>query len=278
MYGGKEEEEGFTLLELLLVLSLLGIIAGIAIPSMWGVLDEITLDEATQEVVNALEYARTLAIQDNTTRLVDFAPSAETCTLLLGYKSNAINSLTFDNMWNPPSVDRWGVSNVAVTDGSTVLLANNNAYGNIQGGDTTHIDKMEYTFTGYGEHLLLTYNLYDADGADEIAIYLNGVKVADAGDGLNSMWSKTKTIRLPNIINGENYIINPLDKRKYVINFKKSARFTGVDISSTVFGSVDDVIFYPDGTPSSGGVIVLSYKGRTKNISVESGTGSISVQ
>lgn len=272
------EEEGFTLIEIVLVLLLLGIIAAVAIPSIRGTMEETTLDEATQEVVNALIYARNLAIQGNTTRLVDFDPSQETCSLLLGYQSSGNNLLTFDNELNPPGSDNWGVRNVKVTDGKTVIFTDNNPYGNIPAGDTTHIDRMDYNFNGSGQNLKLAYSVYDADTAGEIAIYFNSVKVADAGKGQNNGWTKTKTISLPSVIIGDVSIRNPLDKKTYVIDFTTSQRFTGVDIVSALFGGLDDVLFYPDGTPYQGGNVVLSYKGRSKTIIVESDTGNISIQ
>lgn len=272
------EEKGFTLIEIVLVLLILSFIAGIAIPSILGVMDETTLDEAAQEIVNVLKYARHLAIQEDTTRLVDFDPSQETCALLLGYQSSGNNILTFDNTQNPPMSETWGVRNVKVTNGKTVLFSDNTPYGNIIGVDTTHVDRMDYNFNGSGQSLKLAYSLYDADTADEIAIYFNSVKVADAGKGHDNGWGKTKTISLPSVLTGDVSIRNPLDKKTYVIDFNTSLRLTGIDLVSAVFGGLDDVLFYPDGTPSQGGVIVLSYKGRTKTIFVDSDTGNISVQ
>ena len=277
------EEQGFTLIELVLVLLVLGIIAGIVIPSIRGLMDDTMLDEASQEVVNILRYARNLAIQENATRLVDFNPTQETCSLLLGYQSSGNNLLTFDNILNPPASDNWGVRNIKVTNGKTVLFSDNAPYGNIIGGDNTHVDKMDYNFNGSGQNLKLAYSVNDADTAGEIAIYFNMVKVADAGKGPNSTgptngWTKTKTISLPSVIIGDVSITNPLDKKPYVIDFETSPRLTGVDIVSAVFGGLDDIVFYPDGAPSQGGSIVLSYRSRTKTIVVESDTGNISVQ
>lgn len=271
-------EEGFTLIEIVFVLLLLSIIAAVAIPSIRGTMEETILDEATQEVVNALRYARNLAIQENTTRLVDFDPSRETCSLLLGYQSSGNNLLTFDNVLNPPGSDNWGVRNVKVTDGITVIFTDNNPYGNIPAGDTTHIDRMDYNFNGSGQDLRLAYSVYDADTAGEIAVYFNSVKVADAGKGPNDGWTKTKTISLPSVIIGDVSIGNPLDKKTYVIDFTTSPRLTGVDIVSALFGGLDDVLFYPNGTPDQGGNVVLSYKGKSKTIIVESDTGNISIQ
>jgi len=271
-------EKGFTLIELVLVILILGIIAGAAIPSIKGAMDEALLDEAVQEIVSTLRYGRDLAIRNNTSRVIDFDPAQESCTLLTGYVSSGNNLLRFDNMQNPPSSETWGVRNVRVSNGDTVLLTDNNEYGNIPGGDTSNVDRVDYNFSGTGESIKLAYSLYDSDTAEEIAIYFNGVKIADAGKGINSNWTKTRTINLPLVVTGDASVINELDKKSAAVNFNTSPRLSGVDIVSALFGISDDIIYYSDGTPSQGGSVVLSYRGRSKTITIESDTGSISVQ
>lgn len=271
-------EKGFTLIELVLVILILGIIAGVAVPAIRGVMDETVLDEAVQEVVSTLRYGRDLAIRNNTSRVIDFDPAQETCTLLTGYVSSGNNLLRFDNMQNPPASETWGVRNIRVSNGDTVLLTNNNGYGNIPGGDTSNVNYVDYSFSGSGESIKLAYSLYDSDTPEEIAIYLNGVKIADAGKGINNNWTKTRTISLPSVITGDASVINELDKKLSIVNFNTSPRLSGVDIVSALFGSGDDIIYYSDGTPSQGGSVVLSYRGRSKTITIEPDTGSISVQ
>lgn len=273
------EEQGFTIIELMIVVLILGVIAGVAIPSIRGIVDEATLDEGVYEVVDMLRYARNQAIQENTSRLVECDPVNEKCSLLLGYVSSGVNLLSFDNTYNPPGTDAWGVRNVKVTQGTTVLLSDTNAYGyNIPGGDMTHADRMDYTFNGSGQKLKLAYSVYDTDTDGEVVIYLNSVTVKNAIKSGNNKWSGAKTIDLPVIVTGDASVISPIDKKPFVIDFRNSKRLKGVEIVSAVFGSLDDVVFYADGTPSQGGSIVLSYKGRTKTIVVESDTGKISVQ
>ncbi|MCC7201532.1 MAG: prepilin-type N-terminal cleavage/methylation domain-containing protein [Nitrospirae bacterium] len=271
-------EKGFTLIELVLVIVILGIVASVAIPSVKGVMDEALLDEAVQEVVNMLRYGRDLAMHNNTSRIIDFDPAQESCTLLTGYVSSGNNLLRFDNEQNPPASETWGVRNIRVSNGDTVLLADNNGYGNIPGGDTSHVDRVDYNFNGSGENIKLAYSLYDSDTAEEIAIYFNGARITDAGKGINSNWTKTRTIDLPVVVTGDASVINELDKKAASINFNTSPRLSGVDIVSALFGMGDDIIFHSDGSPSQGGTVVLLFRGRSKTITVESVTGRISVQ
>ncbi len=271
-------EKGFTLIELVLVILILGIIAGVAIPSIKGSMDEALLDEAVQEVVSTLRYGRDLAIRNHTSRVIDFDPAQESCTLLTGYVSSGNNLLRFDNMQNPPASETWGVRNVKVSSGDAVLLTDNNGYGNIPGGDTSNVDRVDYNFSGTGESIKLAYSLYDSDTSQEIAIYFNGVKIADAGIGINSNWTKTRTISLPLVVSGDASILSELDKKSAAVNFNTSPRLSGVDLVSAQFGVSDDVTYYSDGTPSQGGSVVLSYRGRSKTITIEADTGNISVQ
>lgn len=273
-----EGEDGFTLIELILVVVILGIVAGIAIPSIHSLMDETYLDGGVEEIAAALRYARSTALKDDTTILVDFDPLLDKCSLLKGYSSSGNNTLTFDNTKNPPQSETWGVRNVKVLDGVSLLFEDKNPYGNIPGGDTSHVDKMDYNFTGTGQHIKLFFSLYDADTEDEVKIYLNGSEVASGGKGSNNGWTKTKGISLPPIITGDASILNNVDKKPYVVDLQNSLYFPGVDIVSATFGSSDDVLFYEDGSPSAGGTVVLSYRGRTKSIVVEPDTGRIVIQ
>ncbi len=270
--------DGFTFIELAIVILILSIIASIAIPSFRDFQSTSYLNEAAREIATAFRYARTLAVKKDTSILVDCNPSLDRCSLLKGYTSTGNNTLIFDNTYNPPQSDTWGVRNVKVLDGVTTLLDDSTPYGNIPGGDTSHPDKVTYNFSGSGEHLRLFFSLYDADSKDEVKIYLNGVEISNGGNGANNSWTKTRFISLPSIITGDNSIVNEIDKKPYVIDFQSSPYLKGIDIVSATFGTSDDVIFYSDGSPSAGGTVTLSYKGYTRAVIVEADTGYISIQ
>jgi prepilin-type N-terminal cleavage/methylation domain-containing protein len=63
---------GFTLLELLLVLFLLGLLGGLVLPSLHGPLESARLRAGGADVRTALSQARTLAVRDGAERAVSF--------------------------------------------------------------------------------------------------------------------------------------------------------------------------------------------------------------
>src|SRR3972149_569385 len=74
--------KGFTLIELVLVILILGIIAGVAVPAIRGVMDETVLDESVQEIVGALRSVSEIALQNHGIPVLASRPSQESSTLL----------------------------------------------------------------------------------------------------------------------------------------------------------------------------------------------------
>lgn len=69
---------------------------------------------------------------------------------------------------------------------------------------------------------------------------------------------------------------DPIDKGKdYVVNFKATTRFEGVNIVSATFAPLSTVTFLSTGLPLSGGTVVLTYGARTATITVDGVTGAI---
>jgi type II secretion system protein H len=64
--------QGFSLLELLLVMALAGMLAALVVPSLTGTLESARLKGSAGEVRAALTLARTLAVSEARSRFVDF--------------------------------------------------------------------------------------------------------------------------------------------------------------------------------------------------------------
>jgi prepilin-type N-terminal cleavage/methylation domain-containing protein len=72
------EKTGFSLLELMIVVLILGIIATTALPSLKSGVDQSRLAAATEEIVTALEYARLFALTTGTQSRVTIDATANT--------------------------------------------------------------------------------------------------------------------------------------------------------------------------------------------------------
>ena len=63
---------GFTMVEVIIVLLILGIISAVAVPSIKSSLDEIKLDGAAREIISAIYYAQSSAIKEGEDYKVNF--------------------------------------------------------------------------------------------------------------------------------------------------------------------------------------------------------------
>lgn len=75
---------GVTLLELLIALALVSVLSGIALPSMWGVVERISVRGAAGDVAESFETARALAIARGARASVAIDTIAEVVTLVVG--------------------------------------------------------------------------------------------------------------------------------------------------------------------------------------------------
>jgi hypothetical protein len=82
-----------------------------------------------------------------------------------------------------------------------INLPDTGAYGKIQGGDETHVNevvyKIPYEIRG---NYILTYEVWDADTAGEIKVYLNDQEIAIVPALGNEVWSATQTLRIKDIL------------------------------------------------------------------------------
>jgi prepilin-type N-terminal cleavage/methylation domain-containing protein len=68
---------GFTMVEVMIVLIILGTISAIAIPSISSNLDQMKLDGAAREIVSVIQYCQSIAIKEGKTYQVHFTVSQE---------------------------------------------------------------------------------------------------------------------------------------------------------------------------------------------------------
>jgi prepilin-type N-terminal cleavage/methylation domain-containing protein len=68
---------GFTMVEVMIVLIILGIVSAMAIPSIRSNLDEIKLDGAAREIVSAIQYCQSIAIKEGKTYQLHFTVTQE---------------------------------------------------------------------------------------------------------------------------------------------------------------------------------------------------------
>lgn len=84
---------GFTLTELTVVLTMLGVLATMAMPKITQTRDRLTLETATHEFARALSFARTEAIRLN--RTVTLLPAGDTAYVLPSGQRSLPNGARF---------------------------------------------------------------------------------------------------------------------------------------------------------------------------------------
>jgi photosystem II stability/assembly factor-like uncharacterized protein len=115
-----------------------------------------------------------------------------------------VNTLTFNNTYNPPKTYWWGVRNVLILAAQDcadcIPLPDTGDYGRISGGDVSHVEEVNYSFQGAAGAVTFVYEVWDVDFGDEVEILINGVRVAYADTTPNVSWSGVRSIVLPDAL------------------------------------------------------------------------------
>jgi hypothetical protein len=86
---------------------------------------------------------------------------------------------------------------VSVYDSSPVPLPALTEYGKIKGGDQSHVNQVSYWFEGRTGNVVIRYESYDIDFANEVQILINGQRVGYAAITPNDGWGGPFSITLP---------------------------------------------------------------------------------
>lgn len=116
---------GLTLSELVVVVTVAGILAALSIPALWTYLRSATLRAAAEEAVTVLNSARQLAIRLNTTVCVTNNGAA------VQYHVGSCATAA----WTGPGTD--GAGNIRLANGLTVSGTNNLCFNHIGAGSAT---------------------------------------------------------------------------------------------------------------------------------------------
>lgn len=118
--GRIEQSRGFTLIELMIVVALLGIFAAIAVPSFTSFINNNRTQSASNELLSLLQYARSTAVQNNSTTIVCLSAGQWTVRRSTTKAQTQCSDAALRRMDSPAGI------NIAVADGSLPLVFHSN--------------------------------------------------------------------------------------------------------------------------------------------------------
>lgn len=123
------KHHGYTLIELMTVLAIIAILAGIVIPNVIGWLPKYRLHSGAEEIRSTLQLARLSAIKENTTATVKFDTANNTFMATLSeqlIKSGKMPpGIAIDSITSPASMVQFDSRGMANESTGNILVKNN---------------------------------------------------------------------------------------------------------------------------------------------------------
>jgi len=161
------DEKGFTLIELALTLTILGILLTVGVLSYAGIARSANMTAAKKQVEIALERAKTAARQENVTYQLIFYSSADTYPNSYEFKRNEYDPGT--NIWSPLPVN-------GSVSGETVQTAGGDFYIKFTNGVNV-VNRVTITFSPEGTTMsvtAMTINLIKGSTTGSVSIDASG--------------------------------------------------------------------------------------------------------
>lgn len=126
LFNAPNKNQGFTLIEILTVLLIVGILAAISVPSFLALLDRSKVNDALSQVQGALQQAQRRAISNNKPCTVTLAPATKKVTADCSVTSDSTLNSTVGIKTNETSIQFSYRGTISLSDAGTVVFFTEN--------------------------------------------------------------------------------------------------------------------------------------------------------